>query len=126
MIKKLSIMLVVFVLTSCGKHEALSSNTYVLENPADGVEITLGFNVEENRYFGSVVNRYFGRYKTDGNKITIAPGGATMMMGPPDAMKAEQEFFALLPKIVSYKVKGDTLVLTTSDAQELKFVQIAK
>ncbi len=118
-------LLLVLSLSACNKQETLSSKNYVMQNTPQNINITLGFNTEENKYFGGVVNRFFGNYTSEGTKITFAPGGSTMMMGPPNAMKAEQGFFATLQKINSYKLDGETLVLITTDGQELTFIESA-
>ncbi len=120
--KILSAILIAFTMVACGNTETLSNKTYVLQNSEH--EITLGFDTNEQRYFGGAVNRFFGKYEMDGNKLTLLPGGSTMMMGPPSAMTAEQEFFAILPLIESYEISGDTLILKTKDGSKLEFVEV--
>ena len=71
----------------------------------------------------SAVNRYFGTYKVEGNKLTLGPAGVTMMMGPQEQMQAEQNYLQSLSKVVSYERKGDELTLTTSEGQKLSFKQ---
>lgn len=90
----------------------------------NNAEITISFNPAEMKYAGkSAVNRYFGAYKLEGNKLTLGPAGVTMMMGPQELMQAEQNYLQSLSKVVSYERKGDELTLTTSDGQKLSFKQ---
>lgn len=44
------------------------------------------------------VNRFFGKYKLDGDKITFAQMGATKMAGPPAAMRFEDKFLQAFAK----------------------------
>jgi heat shock protein HslJ len=44
-----------------------------------------------------------------------------MMMGPEEAMEAEQNFLQILPKIRSYKMQGNYLVLITENGGQLLF-----
>lgn len=53
-------------------------------------EATLVFD-DAGRVAGkSVINRYFGSYRAEGDTLTFGPLGSTMMAGPPEAMAEEQ------------------------------------
>ncbi len=121
--KILSAILIAFTLVACGKDETLSSKTYTFTDDKNNVQITLGFDTTQQRYFGNVVNRFFGTYETSGKELTFSDAGSTRMMGPQNAMIAEQEFFAILPQIVSYELKGEKLILKTADDQEFEFTE---
>ncbi len=121
--KMLQMMVLMVALSACVKKDAVLGENYLLAGSQYKVPITIGFNVKEGKYHGAVVNRYFGNYTVEGDKITLLPGGATMMMGPPDAMDAEREFFEVLPKIVSYKIDGKNLILITDEDEEFIFVE---
>lgn len=76
--------------------------------------ITLLF--EEGRVAGSSgVNRYFGGYEVEGEKMTIGQVGGTLMAGPEPLMQQEAAYLAALQATTSYRVSGDTLTLTTPD-----------
>ncbi len=125
--KLLSLMTILFALSACGANKAdLKGNSYQLQNEENKGVIILAFDKEEMRYYGVVVNRYFGSYEVDGHKIKFGPAGATMMMGPQAEMETEQKFLQTLPQISEYKLDGDDLTLITKDGQELKFFKITK
>lgn len=123
--KKIFTFLTACLLTACSAStEPLDNRTYQLQNAMNNAEITISFNPAEMKYAGkSAVNRYFGAYKLEGNKLTLGPAGVTMMMGPQELMQAEQNYLQSLSKVVSYERKGDELTLTTSEGQKLSFKQ---
>ena len=59
------------------------------------------------------VNRYTATYEAaaDGT-MTISQPAATLMAGPPAAMKQEQAYFAALEKAAGFSVTADSLALT--------------
>ncbi len=126
--KKFFAFLTACLLSACSAStDQLDNRTYQLQNAMNDAQITISFNPAELRYAGkSAVNRYFGGYKTDGNKLTLGPAGVTMMMGPEPLMQAEQNYLQSLAKVVSFERKGDELTLTTSDGQKLVFRQTAE
>ena len=113
------------ILSACSKEPSFVGKSYQLQNAQNGVKVTLGFDRNEPRYYGAVVNRYFGNYELDGSKIKFAPAGVTMMMGPEAEMEAEHNFLGILPHVVSYKMVGNNLVLITDNGQELGFKEIS-
>lgn len=126
--KKFFAFLTACLLSACSAStDQLDNRTYQLQNAMNDAQITIVFMPAELRYAGkSAVNRYFGGYKTDGNKLTLGPAGVTMMMGPEPLMQAEQNYLQSLAKVVSFERKGDELTLTTSDGQKLVFRQTAE
>lgn len=95
---------------------------YVLANTPNNATATITFSDKDNRYFGKVLNNYFGTYdmKEDGN-LTLSGAASTMMAGPRDLMQLEQDYFIKLSKVIGYEVSGNTLTLHLSDGQELVY-----
>ena len=117
--KKLFLLLPFCLLASCQNNpQSLNGNAYQFE--IDNTPITIAFDENENQYYGKVVNNYFGNYTKNNNKITLHAGGSTMMMGPKNAMDAEQKWFELLPQIVAYSQTENFLILTLENGTELK------
>ena len=112
-------------LTACTKSENIKGNEYVMLDAPNGAEITLMFSDTDNRASGKVVNRYFGTYTIDGNKLTFGPMASTMMMGPEPLMQAEYQYLQDLPKTVSYEATSNGLTLNLSDNRQLKFKKVS-
>ena len=95
---------------------------YVLTNTPNDAIVTLTFSGEDNRYFGKVLNNYFGSYdmKDDGN-LALSGAASTMMAGPRELMQLEQEYFIKLSKVIGYEVSGETLTLHLSNGQTLVY-----
>lgn len=122
--KKLCAIALTFLLTACSSSadETFVGKTYKMADAPNGAEITMRFDPTDKRIAGrAAVNRYFSAYELDGNKITFKNPGSTMMMGPDALMKAEAEYLKTLPTIVSYTLKGKTLVFKTSGDKLLTF-----
>lgn len=127
--KLLSCLMVVLALGACNKSEdskTFEGNEYKLENAMNDANITIGFDGKEKRFYGKVVNRYFGTYTLEGDNFSLSRVGSTMMMGPEELMKAEFEYIQDLGKVNGYKVDGKTLTLTTTDGKNLVFKKIGK
>ena len=117
--KKLFLLLPFCLLASCQSNcQSLNGNAYQFE--LDNTPVTIAFDEKENRYYGKVVNNYFGNYTKDNHKITLYAGGSTMMMGPKKAMAVEQKWFELLPQVVAYSQTENSLILTLENGTELK------
>lgn len=120
--KILSIITAILLLIGCQKEEpTIRGNEYILINTPDNVEITLAFAPNENRFFGKAVNRYFGTYKIDGQRLILGAIGSTMMMGPEKAMEAEQEYFQDLARVSTFQVTENDLTITLSNNKKLIF-----
>lgn len=66
---------------------------------------------DEKFYGDGSVNRFFGSYALNNNKISIGRIGTTLMMGPKDDMQQEYAFTTLLEKVTSYEIVGEKLKL---------------
>ncbi len=89
---------------------------------AAGIVITLA--LDDGRIAGrSACNRYTGPYAIDtqARSLTVTgPVAGTRMACPPEVMKVEGAFNALLPKITAYRVDpGPVLVIFAQDDEVL-------
>ena len=113
-------------LTACGDNgqnpELLKGANLVSAQP--GVDITLSFDPEDMRVYGSVVNRYNGAYTADGDEIKFDGFASTMMMGTPEAMETETEYFQFMPTVETYEYSDGKLTLIGEDGKEIVFVQV--
>ena len=113
-------------LTACGDNgqnpELLKGANFVSAQP--GVDITLSFDPEDMRVYGSVVNRYNGAYTADGDEIKFDGFASTMMMGTPEAMETETEYFQFMPTVETYEYSDGKLTLIGEDGKEIVFVQV--
>ena len=116
------------VLAACGDNGAnpdlLKGANFVSAQP--GVDITLSFDPVEMRVFGGVVNRYNGGYSVDGDNIKFDGFATTMMMGEPEAMETEQEYFQFMPTVERYELADGKLTLIATDGKEIIFTQVAE
>ena len=124
--KLFSILTVLLIVAGCSSQPepTFKGKLYQLREAQNNAVITLGFAADEPRFYGKVVNNFFGSYTFDGAAITFGPAGATMMMGPEPLMEAEQNFLGILPRIKSFKMDGKNLILITDNGQELVFDEI--
>ena len=81
--------------------------------PADGRGApTLAFDAAKKSASGfSGVNRFFGGYERDGEKLKFGQLGSTFMAGPPEQMQVESAFLAMLASVTHWKLAGETLTL---------------
>lgn len=116
------------MITACGSdNTTFENNAYKLLNAKNSAEITIGFESKSNRFFGrSAVNRYFGSYKTEGNKLTLTFADVTRMAGPGHLMVAEREYIQFLPEVVSYRLDGNRLIISKANGESLVFEKIGK
>lgn len=119
--KKAFILL--FFLSACKPEPTLKGQEFILRQ--SDLEITLSFDAHENRYFGKAVNRYFGAYQVQGDKITFGATASTMMMGPEEDMTLESDYFDALSKIKSYTLSPNTLTLTSENNETLVFDRVS-
>ncbi len=122
--KFLTLFAAVLALSSCFKSDTFKGKEYKLLNTDGKILITLGFDKDENRFFGSVVNRYFGTYTVDGDKISLETAGSTMMAGPETEMMVEQQYLDVLPTVQTFAFDDGKLVLTTDKDEILTFEEI--
>ncbi len=102
--------------------EVLKGLNFVSAQP--GADITIAFDPNEMRVYGGVVNRYNGGYTADGDNIKFEGFASTMMMGAPEAMETEQEYFEFMPTVERYEYSEGKLTLIATDGKEIIFTQV--
>lgn len=124
--KLLAVGACVLALGACGDNaqnpELLKGANFISAQP--GVDITLSFDPVEMRVYGGVVNKYNGGYSADGDNIKFEGFASTMMMGAPEAMETEQEYFEFMPTVEKYELADGKLTLIATDGKEIIFTQI--
>lgn len=121
--KIFAVILMLFTVTAC-QSENIQGNEYQLMDTNSKIPITLAFSKDENRFFGKAVNNYFGSYTLTKKNITFSQVGSTMMMGAPDEMAAEQQYFQDLSTVTGYQVDKNTLTLILKDNKKLIFKKV--
>ncbi len=123
--KKIVSVMFALLITACSSSESsFKGKEYKMNDATNNAEITLAFDAKENRFFGKVINNYFGRYELDGNNIKFGPAGATMMAGPENLMKVESQYLMTLPKVNAFVLEDKSLTLKTTDGQSLVFEEV--
>ncbi len=102
--------------------DMLKGKHFVANQP--GATVVLSFAPDEMRVNGKVVNLYNGAYTADGNNIKFDGFASTMMMGEPDAMQTETEYFQFMPTVTTYELRDGTLVLTSDNGTEIVFTMV--
>ena len=67
-------------------------------------------------------NRLMGTYEMGADRLTLVPGGTSMMMCPEEAMQQEGEFVSVLKMTTHYRIAGDTLELRNGDRVLARFM----
>ena len=88
---------------------AANSDSPVGDWIISGTDVTLSLKADGTFAGQSYVNRYFGEYTLDGNKITFTQMGSTLMFGP--EIEKEDAFFAALAGEQTYEIVDGKLVL---------------
>lgn len=84
---------------------------------------TLQFEAAKKSANGfSGVNRYFGGYEKDGDKLKFGALAGTKMAGPPEAMQAESAFHAMLASVSQWQIADGTLALLSEGKVVARFV----
>jgi heat shock protein HslJ len=116
----------VLALAACGDNaqnpEMLKGANFVSAQP--GADITLTFDPNEMRVYGRVVNLYNGGYTADGDEIKFDGFASTMMLGAPEAMETETEYFQFMPTVETYEYSDGKLTLIGENGKEIVFVQV--
>ena len=123
--KKLCALVLGLMLAACGQKpaEQIKGNEYVLMNAPEGMEISIGFDAEAPKFYGNAVNRYFGSYEIEGNKIKFSAIGSTLMAAPEPMMKAETEYFKNIDAVENINIEGNKLILSGGDVK-LEFEKV--
>jgi copper homeostasis protein (lipoprotein) len=64
-------------------------------------------------------NSFAGSYESDGSKLTFGPTAATMMACPPPLDGHERRLASMLPRVHSYRISGETLLLYDAEDKVL-------
>ena len=119
--KLLLILCFVLVLPACKQDMTIRGREYILQDYPD-TEVLLGFDAHENRFYGEVVNRYFGDYNWDGaESLKMQVQGSTMMMGKPTDMDFEYQYLQDLALVNRIKINPTDIVLYLSDGRTLTY-----
>ncbi len=59
-------------------------------------------------------NQYFGAYQQDGNALTVAVGGTTMMACPDPVMAQEQAYLSALGSSATFEISEDQLTIANA------------
>ncbi len=114
-------LLGLMLLAACGGSADFKAGSYKLVDSLNNVPTTLTFDAN-GHVNGKVVNYLMGSYKLSAkNNIKFGDMATTMMMGPADEMEAESDFLQILPRVKSYKMDGENLILVTDNGGELVF-----
>ncbi len=71
-------------------------------------DMFIQFDIAEKRVNGrAACNRFFGQFELDDLKLKFSPVGATRMTCPD--LQKETEFFEMLEKVDSFRLKDDVL-----------------
>lgn len=107
-----------FFLISCSKQEFTPVH-HTFRTEFKEQEITLSFD-DKNRFFGKVINNYWGQYKIEQNTIKLTLQGSTMKMGLSAQIAIEEDYFKSLKNIHSFVLSNNTLILKGTNI-EYKF-----
>lgn len=125
-VRTLAIGACMLAVAACGNDNpdasALRGANFVSAGP--DVTISLAFAPDEMTVHGRIVNLYNGGYTADGNKIKFGEMATTRMMGPVDAMNAEQEYFQFLSTVQEYNFSDGRLTLRNAAGTEMVFNQV--
>ncbi len=118
--KKIFSLICCLFMFGCAHQEVFLNGQYVLQT-----DTNINIMFEGNNFAGSSgVNRYFGTYAVDANKIQINLAGSTMMMGPQDLMTAEQKYMTTLAKVTKLKLGKNRLILYVNSTDYLLFEKV--
>lgn len=105
-------------LYSCLESKSLSSQfdkEFKLTNMYEDSDITIGFNKSGGVFGFSGVNRYMGKYETDGDKITISRVATTRMMGKAENMSIESSYIDILSRVKTIEIEKDSIIIKTEN-----------
>ena len=67
------------------------------------------------------VNRFFGKFAQEGDKLFGDGIGMTRRAGPPEAMKVERDYVNALQAVTQYRTEEEQLILESGDKIKLVF-----
>ena len=67
------------------------------------------------------MNRYFGGYEKDGDKLKFGAIAGTKMAGPPEAMQAERAFHSMLVSVSQWQLADGALALLSEGKVVARF-----
>ena len=110
-------------LSACKQDATILGKEYILKGYPD-TEVLLGFDAHENRFYGEVVNRYFGEYNWDGaESLKMQVQGSTMMMGRQADMDFEYQYLQDLTLVNRIQINPTGIVLYLSDGRTLDYTE---
>jgi len=125
-IKIIATVCSVLALSACGNEtqnpEKLKGANFVTKS--GDTQITLAFAPDEMRINGRIVNLYNASYTADGDNIKFGAMASTRMMGPMDAMNAEQDYFQFMSTVEKYNLNDGKLTLRGEDGREMVFDRV--
>jgi heat shock protein HslJ len=89
----------------------LNNGKEAVTGVVEGSTITAIFGTDGSLTGNGGCNNYNTTYKTDGNKITIAPAASTMMACAEDVSSQEANYFNALTKATTYSISNGELEL---------------
>lgn len=126
-LRNLALAVSLVALTACDNGNQVQQNPELLKGQnyittINGVDVTLSFDANDLRAYGKVVNRYNTSYAADtAGRIGFGPMASTMMMGLPDGMQAESEYYKFMETAQLYKLEGGTLRIKNAEGKEIEF-----
>lgn len=92
--------------------------------PAAGGERAPTLKLEGKKASGfSGVNRFFGSFERDGEKLKFGALAGTKMAGPPEANALENAFLAALAATTQWRIEGGALELLNEGKVLARFTQ---
>ena len=119
------LFLVFFIfLVGCQKEELTPvGKEYQLVNFDSPVPITLGFN-PDGRFYGKVLNDYWGQYHIHDATISFSGITNTMKSGTKPQRRAEKEYFDSLTNGHTFEIKEEELKIFFDEKGVLIFQQL--
>lgn len=104
-------VLLLFVLCSCqSTPKKINERNFEIKDMF-GNRASISFKPDGTVNGFAGVNRFFGKYKINGNNIRFEQMGATKMAGSPAAMRFEDKFLQALAKADRCTLIGNTFTL---------------
>ncbi len=115
-----------------GDQSTLDGTTWTLTGWGEAAELPESVQIsaefaDAKVYGTSGINRFNSSVTTEGDvggvggtdaKVSFGPVMMTRMVGPEDAMQAEQRFVRRLEAVTAYRLTGDQLVLVDGDGAD--------